>query len=582
MENYQNIRKLKIMLLNVVNKKKGGLFVVIRKVKLLISIILAIFILTIANTSYASTLSSDVNSLDDSKYPGIKSMIQSLQKSHPSWKFQIEYTGLEFDDVILNECQGHGVSPRNLSPAFNNSYSGSWICPICGQKLYDSEKWYCASEMAVKYMIDPRNSLNENDVFQFLDLSYTDNSTINKTVAEADMNISNSYFELNPDLDINAIKQKYATAVIKNADGSDITSGIIGTGDKITIDNQTYTLIKKGDVTKDGLVNIVDVVNMLNSITGKVQLDEEAKIAGKIQGTGNISIVDVVNVLNYITGKQKIKIQTETVSNNTNDMASCVENMAKNIAFLDDECIQAVMDASNKYKINPLYLLARLYQEQGAGNSPLANGSGQDGSYVGIYNLFNINAFGNSKANIIKNGLSFANSKGWTSKAKSIEGGAEIIANSYISKNQDTLYYQKFNVVGTSGLYTHQYMQNILAAQTEGETLRKTYKSVDSNLTNTYVFTIPVYENMPKEACSRPDTNNPIQVNIVEKTVSVESSLKVRTNPTTSSDLISTLKNGYTVKVLKTTDEAIDGHKWSLIVCEATGAYGYVADEYLN
>lgn len=554
----------------------------IKKIKLLVSVILIMLILNITNVSYGSTLSSDINSLDDSKYPGIKSMIQSLQKSHPSWKFQIEYTGLDFDDVIINECQGHGQSPMNLSPAFNNSYSGSWICPICGQKLYDSEKWYCASDVAIKYMIDPRNSLNENDVFQFLDLSYTDNSTINKNVEEADMKISDSYFELNPDFDLNSIKQKYSNAVLKNADGSDNEAGTISTGNKIVIDGNTYSVIKKGDVTKDGQVNIVDVVNMLNSITGKVTLDEEAKKAGKIQGTGNISIVDVVNVLNYITGKNKIKIYTETASNNTSDMASCVENMAKNIAFLDDDCVQAVMNASNKYKVNPLYLIARLYQEQGSGSSPLANGSGQNGEFVGVYNLFNINACGNSKATVIKNGLSFANSKGWTSKAKSIEGGAEIIANSYISRNQDTLYYQKFNVVGTGSLYNHQYMQNILAAQSEGETLRKTYKSVDSNLTNTYVFTIPVYENMPKQACSRPDTNSSIQVNIVEKTVSVESSLKVRTSPSTSSALISTLKNGYKVKVLSTTEEAIDGHKWSLIVCETTGAYGYVADEYLN
>lgn len=554
----------------------------IKKIKLLISIVLAILILAITNSTYASTLSSDINSIDESKYPGIKSMIQNLQKSHPSWKFQIEYTGLNFDDAILNECQGHGKSPMNLSPAFNKSYAGSWICPICGQKLYDSEKWYCASEMAIKYMMDPRNSLNENDVFQFLDLSYTDNSTINKTVTEADINISNSYFELNPDFDLNSIKQQYANAVLKNADGSDNTTGTISTGNKIVIDGKTYSVIKKGDITKDGQVNIVDVVNMLNSITGKVVLDEESKLAGKIHGTGNISIVDVVNVLNYITGKQKIRIYTETTANNTDNMASCVENMAKNISFLDEECINAVINASNKYKINPLYLLARLYQEQGSGNSPLANGSGQNGEYVGIYNLFNINASGNSSATIIKNGLSFAKSKGWTSKAKSIEGGAEIIANSYINKNQDTLYYQKFNVVGTSGLYTHQYMQNILAAQQEGETLRKTYKNIDSNLTNTYVFTIPVYENMPKTICSRPDTNSSIEINIVEKTVSVESSLKVRTSPSTSSPLISTLKNGYKVKVLKTTDETIDGHKWSLVVCEATGAYGYVADEYLK
>lgn len=553
----------------------------IKKTILLFSIIISIFILFLVNNSYASTVSSDINSIDESKYPGIKSLIQNMQSKHPSWKFQVEYTGLDFNEVIINECQGHGKSPRNLSPAFNSSYSGMWICSICGQKLYDSEKWYCASEDAIRYMIDPRNSLNDNDVFQFLDLSYTDNSTINTNIAQTDININSDNFEIIPDIDYTKIKQKYANAVIKDVNGADIT-GNIATGNKITIDNKTYTIIKKGDVTKDGEVNIVDVVNMLDSITGKVELDSEAKIAGKVQGSGSISIVDVVNVLNYITGNQKITISVASTSDGSNNMADGVQQMAKKMTFLDSESIQAVITASNKYKINPLYLMARLYQEQGSGTSPLATGSGQNGQYVGIYNLFNIYATGNSNATIIKNGLSYASSKGWTSKSKSIEGGAEIIANSYISKNQDTLYYQKFNVVGTTALFTHQYMQNIMAAQKEGQTLRKTYISIDSNLSNTYVFTIPVYENMPATACNRPNTTTSNTAKLTEKKVSVDSSLKVRSGPSTSATVITSLKNDVKVKVISTTAEQINGYYWSLVVCESTGAYGYVANNYLK
>ncbi len=549
----------------------------IKKRKIILSLIISIILILKVNTIYAGNISSDINSIDEAKYPGIKVLIQNLQKAHPSWKFQIEYTGLDFNDVVMNECQGHGKSPRNLSPANNTKYAGMWICPICGTKVYDSENWYCASETAIKYMMDPRNSVNESDIFQFMDLSYIDNSTVSSTT---DLKIEATNLEIVPSINYAIIKEKYPNSIIKKADGTEIKEGNIPTSSKITIDNKTYTVITKGDVTKDGMVNIIDVVTILNNITGKKELDSDAKMAGKLQGSGEPSIIDVVNILNYITGKKDISI---SVSGEESNLANCVRNSASAVSYLDDECINAILNASNTYKVNPLYLLARITQEQGSGTSPLVTGQGQDGNYVGIYNLFNINAFGNNKQTIIKNGLSYANSQGWNSKAASITGGVKIIAEGYIGKKQNTLYYQKFNVVGTEKLYSHQYMQNILAAQSEGTTLRKTYISMDSNLKNTYVFTIPLYENMPKEVCSRPDTTkNNIKTEYEEKKVSVNSNLIVRTSPSTKASKITTLENGATVKVINTVDEKIDNHYWSLIVCEATGAYGYVATDYIK
>ena len=50
-----------------------------------------------------------------------------------------------------------------------------WFCPVCGTKSYDNGSLRCASMEALKYMMDPRNSLNSSDVFQFMELSY-DNS----------------------------------------------------------------------------------------------------------------------------------------------------------------------------------------------------------------------------------------------------------------------------------------------------------------------------------------------------------------------------------------------------------------------
>lgn len=155
----------------------------------IISVIILIVILTTllnCNIVFAvtQTTSSNINSIDDSKYPGIKAQIQKLQKAHPNWNFKILYTGIDWNTVIANEYVGHGKSPRNLVPANRSNYSGDWICAVCGNHAYDSGAWVCASETAIKYMMDPRNSLNESDVFQFQELTYDgyDKTTVNSMV----------------------------------------------------------------------------------------------------------------------------------------------------------------------------------------------------------------------------------------------------------------------------------------------------------------------------------------------------------------------------------------------------------------
>ena len=126
----------------------------------------------IKSNTYAVTqsFSTDIEAINTSKYPGIKEKIKSLQSQYPNWKFKILYTGLDWNDVISNEFSGHGKSPKNLVYKSSN-YQGEWICPICGDRGYDNGSWRCASEQAIRYMMDPRNSMNASDIFQFEELT---------------------------------------------------------------------------------------------------------------------------------------------------------------------------------------------------------------------------------------------------------------------------------------------------------------------------------------------------------------------------------------------------------------------------
>lgn len=163
--------------------------------------------------------------------------------------------------------------------------------------------------------------------------------------------------------------------------------------------------------------------------------------------------------------------------------------------------------------VSPFHLAARVYQEQGSGTSGLI--SGKYPGYEGYYNYFNVGATGTSDSQVIVNGLKYARQNNWSNAERSISGGAEVISRNYIKRGQDTLYLQKYNVNpnGYYALYTHQYMQNISAPTSEALSMKKLYQQANS-LDNTFVFKIPVFENMPGTPCPMPTSSTSVVLSV--------------------------------------------------------------------
>ncbi len=163
---------------------------------------------------------------------------------------------------------------------------------------------------------------------------------------------------------------------------------------------------------------------------------------------------------------------------------------------------QAFMKIGKSLKISPYFLASRVRQEQGvSGNSPLI--SGNYPGYKGYYNYFNRRASGVGEE-VIRRGLEEAKANGWNTRYKSLKGGAKSVASDFIYKGQDTFYLQKFDVDASyDGLYWHQYMQNLSAADSEGKNVQKSYSEMGI-LNNRFVFKIPVYKNMPSAPCPKP------------------------------------------------------------------------------
>ena len=191
---------------------------------IILSIIVAILSLVVvpttksyAATTYKQTLKSGISSFPEE----YKKALEQIQKLHPNWTFEAYYTGLPWDTLILNETATHGRNRVIKSSDY------SWQCS-CGNL---ASGYVCASEGITKYYLDPRNFLNEVNIFQFLEISY--NSKIHT---------------------LEGIK--------KSVKGTFLDSEV------------TYTLIEKKEVEVEK--EIVDTTNTTNSV-GTVTKTEKVK-----------------------------------------------------------------------------------------------------------------------------------------------------------------------------------------------------------------------------------------------------------------------------------------------------------------
>lgn len=302
------------------------------------------------------------------------SYIDSLAVIHakyPTWQFEAVNTGLEWSTVIEMESRnGWNLVPKSGDDARKSTASGAYDWYTNTWTVYDSSSWVGANSDYIAYCMDPRNFLDETNIFQFERLSYSSTQTLEGVKAI----LTGTFMEKD----------------VKDADGT---------------------------------------------------------------------------TLNYA---------------------------------------EAFVEIGKATGVSPYHLASRVRQEQGlTGTSSLI--SGTYSGYEGYYNYFNVGASGVTSTLVIQNGLAYAKTAGWNTRYKALLGGANLLAKNYISVGQDTLYFQKFNVVNQAALYSHQYMSNVTAAITEGKKLGEGY--TDKN--QAFVFRIPVYNNMPATAVTFTATGNP-------------------------------------------------------------------------
>lgn len=210
------------------------------------------------------------------------------------------------------------------------------------------------------------------------------------------------------------------------------------------------------------------------------------------------------------------------------------ENLGYNSKYQTLEAVQNVLKDTDLYEhastyveaatyngnsINPVHLAASSRQEIVLGDGKLSGSADGTGKIddVSYYNVYNIGAF-SSCENPIMCAIDFASgyvnkkqqttsfNRPWTTIELSILNGANYIAESYINKGQNTLYFKKWNVTSnTYGNFSNQYMTNIRGAVAEGKYAYEAYSKIDGLLDSPIEFIIPVYEEMPTEISNLPN-----------------------------------------------------------------------------
>ena len=342
----------------------------VKKIILMSIIFFIIYFLGKNNFAQAATYVQSVQTGISAFPASYQTRLKELAAAHPTWIFQAYNTGVSWDELIAmerNENVHKNRVPYNSPESWKNS---------CG---FTEGGWSCASDAIVKYYLNPRNFLNETQIFQFIETSY-------------------------------------------NAD------------------IQTVDVIKK-------------------SVSGTF-LDKTI---------------------------------------------TCKNFYGNNVTMSYAEII---VEAARQSNISAFYIKSKIIQEVSSRNGPQYGSDSVTGTYsgyAGYYNFFNYGAY--DSGDPIANGLQFAKEQGWDSPYKAIVGGAKLIGTKYINQGQNTAYFNKWDVVGTSilksgqtqtvssnDMFVHQYMTNIMDPTSQSYSTYKLYKDV---LNSKITFIIPVYNNMP-------------------------------------------------------------------------------------
>lgn len=104
-----------------------------------------------------------------------ESYIKTLLSLHPNWKFVFYDTKTDWSDLFKTDAEGYlgrSLIPNSSPLSYRSTQDGAYSYREDKWIAQDSGTWFQANSQTIAYYMDPRNFLNEKNVFMFEQLSF--------------------------------------------------------------------------------------------------------------------------------------------------------------------------------------------------------------------------------------------------------------------------------------------------------------------------------------------------------------------------------------------------------------------------
>ena len=239
-----------------------------KKVRKVLSVVFAFMFLFSAVFTFDASAKNNscINKLIAAGFPkDYAEKLSALHDRHPNWSFEpINVTQMSngkytWDYVIYMETD---ANPKR-SLVHNSAPYVNWRHP--SNQQYDSG-WWRASVETVKYFMDPRNFMDDEQIFQFYDLKWSDSITLaaveavvrgtfmeNKKLDDkySDLTYAEYFYQTGKELDVSPV---YLAARVRAEQGTAGTSPLING----TVGDQLWYYYKNKMTGKDSAGHIIN------------------------------------------------------------------------------------------------------------------------------------------------------------------------------------------------------------------------------------------------------------------------------------------------------------------------------------
>ena len=159
--------------------------------------------------------------LEEQAFPeSYRENLRILHTEHPTWIFEALHTGLDWTEALDAESEvGKNLIQNHVISSWKSMEDGAYDWNTNKWVVFDGSDWVAASGELIAYYMDPRNFLDDVNVFQFETLSY-DNSYQS---IEGVQNILNNSFMSGTYTDTDGWTATYAEAFIYAAEQSGVS-----------------------------------------------------------------------------------------------------------------------------------------------------------------------------------------------------------------------------------------------------------------------------------------------------------------------------------------------------------------------